>query len=165
MYIKKNTEIIIQNTPENIWDFAYNPENWTASNKKEHRGLQFFNESNRPETGVEFHQKELVAGVYADLKGQILYAERPSVCVWTGIATYKVFGGLIKTRIPEGGLVTVTKSDSGWKISHNVFMDFPDTIVGKIAYWIFTKVLKGEKAVYDHTYSELEYFKEKLDKV
>ena len=69
MLLKKHTEIVINSTPEKMWDFAHDPKNWTASNPEEHRGLKFFNKNNRPETGTEFYQKEYVAGIYADLKG------------------------------------------------------------------------------------------------
>jgi hypothetical protein len=161
MLLKQHTEIIINATPEGIWEFAYNPENWTMSNPEEHRGLVFFNKMNRPETGIEFHQKELVAGFYADLKGQILYAERPPVCVWSGTAIYRVLGGLLKPRIPEGGVVQVKRVDKGCKVAHDVYMDFPDSIFGKMLLWVFKKFFNGEKAVYDHTYRELVYFKEK----
>ncbi|MCG2735144.1 MAG: hypothetical protein Q8M95_05305 [Candidatus Methanoperedens sp.] len=71
-------------------------------------------EDNRPKTGATFHQKETVAGLFADLRGHFLYVEKPRITVWRGIATYKVLG--------------------------------------------------GEKAVYDHTYKELVFFKKHLDR-
>lgn len=163
MLLKKHTEIIIKNTPERIWDFANDPKNWTASNPEEHRGLKFFNSKNRPETGTEFYQKEYVAGIYADLQGQILYANPPYVCVWTGIAKYKVLGGLFRPRIPEGGLAKIEKTQNGSKLTHDVFMDFSDTILGKLMLWFFKKILKGDEAVYNHTNKELVFFKSKLE--
>jgi len=74
-YLVGRSEVIIKNTPETIWDYVYNPENWTASNADEHLGLAFFNRENRPATGTAFHQKEKVAGVFADLRGHILYVD------------------------------------------------------------------------------------------
>lgn len=163
MLVKKHTAIVIRSTPESIWEFAYNPDNWTASNPQEHRGLKFFSDNNRPETGVEFYQKEYVAGLYADLRGQILWAERPKVCVWTGVATYRILGGLIRPRIPEGGVAQIEKMEGGLKMSHDVFMAFPDTIFGRLMLWIFKNILGGEEAVYDHTYRELVYYKQQLE--
>src|SRR5476651_2043826 len=102
MLLKQHTEATINNaSADAIWDFANNPVNWTASNPQEHRGLEFHNSANRPETGVSFIQKEYVAGIYADLRGQVLYANKPNVCVWTGVAAYKLYGFTI--HIPEGG--------------------------------------------------------------
>jgi len=163
MLLKKHTEIIIDADPEKIWDYANDPKNWTASNPEEHRGLKFFNSENRPVTGTEFYQKEYVARIYADLRGQILYANRPYVCAWTGVAKYKILGGLINPRIPEGGLVKIEKTQKGNKLTHDVFMDFPDTIFGKLMLWFFRKILNGDEAVYNHTNKELIFFKNKLE--
>ena len=105
MSITANTKIEILNTPKAIWDYANDPENWTASNPKEHMGLTFFNESNRPIEKTRFHQRETVAGVFADLKGYISYVNYPHVLVWNGIAQYKLFRGLIRVSVAEGGLL------------------------------------------------------------
>jgi len=164
MLIKKNTSIDIKAGAEDIWDFAHNPKNWTASNTEEHFGLKFDNKKNRPETGVTFHQKETVAGLFADLKGHIVYADKPNMLFWRGIATYKILGGLIRPRIPEGGLLQIKKKSNGTEISHDVYMDFPESLCGKLSYWAFKNIFKGEKTVYDHTYKELVYFKKELEK-
>lgn len=83
-WLTRRYEILIDKkvTPEQIWEYAYNPKTWTQSNPDEHLGLVFYNNQNRPETGVAFYQKETVSGVYADLRGHILYAEKPNVCVF-----------------------------------------------------------------------------------
>jgi hypothetical protein len=162
MIFQLSEKIIINSSAEKIWDFANNPVNWTASNPIEHKGLEFHNSSNRPETGVIFYQKESLAGIYADLKGLIQYAQRPNVCVWTGLASYKLLGGLLRTRIPEGGTVTLVKVDKGYEMKHAVFMHFPDSLLGKVMFWYFIKVLDGEKALRLHAGRELEYFKREL---
>lgn len=163
MLLKQHAEIIINSTPEAIWAFTCDPEHWTASNPLEHRGLEFFNEQNRPETGVEFYQKEYVAGFYADLRGQILWAERPRVCVWTGVASYRILGGLIRPRIPEGGVARIEQTANGCRVVHDVFMDFPSTLLGRLMLWVFRKGGGGEQAAYDHIYRELVYFKTQLE--
>lgn len=80
---------------------------------------------------------------------------------WRGIATYKIL--LFTVRIPEGGVVTLEKVESGTRLSHNVWMDFPDTLMGKIALWYFRR-RNLEKAIYGHTFRELEFFKQQLEK-
>jgi hypothetical protein len=164
MYNMAETEIIINSTPEVIWDYASDPANWTASNPEEHFGLTYNSENNRPATGVEFRQRESVAGIYADLRGRFLYVERPRIAVWAGTAVYRILGGLARIRIPEGGTAWVVSSGNGLKLSHDVFMDFPNSAWGTLLVWIFRNVFKGPDAVYAHTYKELVFFKEQLEK-
>lgn len=124
--------VIYETSPERIWDFASDSKNWTASNPVEHRGLELFTESGRPETGAMFHQQEYVAGVFADLEGHFLHVDRPRVCVWTGIAKYRFLGGLLRIRIAEGGTATLTSAGNGWELAHDVFMDYSDSLFGKL---------------------------------
>ncbi|MDY6980272.1 MAG: SRPBCC family protein [Pseudomonadota bacterium] len=163
MFVTAETEVITSVEPDVIWDYASDPFNWTASNPEEHLGLQFFNDSNRPEQGTTFHQKEYVAGIYADLHGRITYLDRPALTIWSGTATYKMLGGLLRFRIPEGGVLKMTKIPEGTLASHDVYIDFPNSMWGKLLKWYFLKILKGDKAMYNHTYKELVYFKSKLE--
>lgn len=163
MYVTAETESLTNAKPDLIWEYASDPEHWTASNPGEHLGLQFFNVTNRPEQDVNFHQKEYVAGIYADLYGRIIYLDKPKLTIWTGTATYKILGGLIRFRLPEGGVLKMVEVQEGTKASHNVYVDFPNSLWGKLLKWLFIKVFKGDKAIYDHTYRELVYFKEKLE--
>ena len=165
MLLNQRVSAIINNKPEIIWDFASDPKNWTASNSLEHRGLKIFSKTGLPETGAALHQQEYVAGVFADLKGHFLYVDRPKVGVWTGIATYKLLGGLLKIRIPEGGTVTLTEVKNGWEFAHDVFMDFSDSLFGKILYWCFIHLFDGQKAVFEHANREVVFFKAQLEKV
>jgi hypothetical protein len=162
MLITKDTYIEIKNSPEAIWDFASNPVNWSASNQKEHFGLTIFCESQRPSTGARFRQKETVAGWYADLRGHFPHVVPGKIAFWRGVATYKIFG-LIRIRIPEGGVVHLEKTEDGTKVSHNVYMDFPDTLLGRILVWYFKKILRGEAAIHDHTFRELLFFKKHME--
>jgi len=60
MFVTAETEILTSVEPEVIWNYASDPDNWTASNPEEHLGLVFFNSSNRPKQGVTFHQKDML---------------------------------------------------------------------------------------------------------
>jgi len=110
-----HTEIEIKNTAKNIAEYASNPANWTTSNPKEHLGLKFYNIKNRPETGVEFYQKEVVAGLYNDLKGHMQYVDFPSTTVWRGLAKYKLLGPLLTFHLAEGGLIRILENKGGQK--------------------------------------------------
>ena len=163
MLVRIHTAIIICNTAQNIFNYASDPDNWTASNPKEHLGLHFYNSKNRPETGVEFYQKEIVAGLYNDLKGHIIYSHYPSVTAWRGLAKYKIIGSLLTFHLAEGGLIQLKKENGLTKMSHDYYLDFPDSLMGRIFHWYFTKK-KMQGALFSHGDNELKYFKEVLDK-
>ncbi len=62
MLLRQRVSAVIYDTsPEHIWDFASHPKNWTASNPVEHRGLELFTKSGRPETGVVYFKTYLEA--------------------------------------------------------------------------------------------------------
>jgi hypothetical protein len=161
-FITADTEITIRSTAQAAWDYASDPENWTASNPEEHRGLQYDSADNRPATGVTFHQEESVAGIYADLYGRFPYVDRPHIALWTGIATYSLLGGLLKVRVPEGGVLSLEETESGVHMSHDVYMQFPGSLWGRIWLWFFRRRNAAE-AVYDHTYKELVFFRGQLE--
>lgn len=165
MSVTAQTAIVIRNSPEAVWDFASDPDNWTASNPGEHFGLRYDNPENRPRTGARFIQSEKVAGIAGELRGRILYAKRPEVAVWIGVATYRLFARLVRMRILEGGVLALEYDEGRTSLSHDVFMDFPDTLPGRLAFWWFRRFQNGETAVYEHTDRELEFFKAVLEKV
>jgi hypothetical protein len=125
--------------------------------------LRYDNPENRPASGVAFRQKESVGGVVGDLRGRVLYARGPEVAAWAGVATYRLLGDLVCVRIAEGGLLQLERLPGETKLSHDVFMDFPPTLLGRIAFHWFKEWRNGEKAVYEHTYRELEFFKRELE--
>lgn len=163
MLVKIHTEIEIKNTAENIAEYASNPDNWTASNPKEHLGLKFYNDRNRPETGVEFYQKEMVAGLYNDLKGHVQYVDFPATTVWRGLAKYKLLGPLFTFHLAEGGLVKIEENNGVSKMTHDYYTDFPDSVMGRIFHWYFTKKKVKEK-LFAHGDNELKFFKKVLDR-
>jgi hypothetical protein len=163
MFLTVDTSITIHAAPEEIWDYACKPENWTASNPEEHFGLRFDSEDNLPHTGVTFTQRESVAGVRAILHGRFHYVDRPCLAFWTGTAGYRLLGGLIRVRLSEGGVLSLTAGKDGAQLTHNVYIDFPESLWGRFCHWFFQKHLNGWQAVYDHTFRELRYFKKQLE--
>lgn len=163
MRIRQHAEITIKATAEEIWDYANDSNHWTASNPKEHLGLIIYTSDGRARKGAEFYQKESVAGIVADLHGRFLHFERPKFAVWEGIATYKVLGGLFGLSVLEGGTIRLEKDGEGVRMSHDMFIDFPDTLFGRLVFWVFKNILNGKEAVYNHGYRELTYFKKQLE--
>jgi hypothetical protein len=163
MFLTVDTSITIRAAPEAIWDYACDPKNWTASNPTEHFGLRFDSPDNLPHAGVTFTQEESVAGIRAVLRGRFHYMDRPHLAFWTGIAVYRRFGGLLTVRLSEGGVLSLVEAEDGVQLSHNVYINFPDSTWGKFCSWFFRNYLNGRQAVYDHTFRELRYFKEQLE--
>ena len=147
---------------KDIWEYAYNPETWTASNPEEHMGLIFYNQENHPKAGVAFYQKETVSGVYADLRGHILFADKPNICVWTGLAEYRVCG-ILPLTVPENGVIQIEETPEGSLLSHTVYIRMPDTLMGKI-FFKLSEFYSKKEGFMPHTYKELVFFKEKLEK-
>jgi hypothetical protein len=163
MFITDESSITIHASPEAIWEFAHKPENWTASNPTEHFGLRYNSPDNLPHQGVEFVQKESVAGMYAELHGRFHYMKVPGLAFWSGTATYPLLGGLLKVRIAEGGVLRLEAVGDDTRFSHNVYMDFPDSWWGRLVLWYFDNRLNGRQALHDHAYRELVFFKANLE--
>jgi len=163
MFLTVDTSITIRAAAEAVWDYASKPENWTASNPTEHFGLHFDSPENLPHAGVTFTQRESVAGIRAVLRGRFHYMDRPRLAFWTGTAAYRLLGGLLTVRLPEGGVLNIVEGEDGVQLAHNVYIDFPESLWGKFSLWYFRKYLNGRQAVYDHAFRELRYFKERLE--
>jgi len=163
VFFTVDTSITIRAAPETVWDYACKPENWTASNPTEHFGLHFDSPDNLPHAGVTFTQRESVAGIHAVLHGRFHYMDRPRLAFWTGTAAYRLLGGLLTVRLPEGGVLSMVEGKDSVQLAHNVYIDFPDSLWGRFCLWFFQRYLNGRQAVYDHTVRELRFFKERLE--
>jgi len=163
MYVTDKAEIVIDAPPEDIWEYVTDPVHWTASNPEEHYGLEYDTPDDRPREGATCPQRADVAGMYADLHGRFPYIDHPEVAVWTGTAYYPLLGGLVTLRIPEGGTIRLEETDGGTRMSHAVWMDFPNNRRGRLLRWVFENVLDGKAKLYDHTNKELDFFKERLE--
>jgi hypothetical protein len=165
MLVNRRAEIKINATAEEIWNFLNDKNVWFASNPEEHYATEFYtpegNETSVVNAGGRFRQQESVAGFDADMSGHFLYVDLPKVVVWTGVASYRLAGGLLKLRVPQSGVVKLDKSGGGegMQLSHEMYMDFPDTLLGSIAIWYFKKYRDGENALYTHGQKEMEFFK------
>jgi hypothetical protein len=163
MFLTVDTSITIRAAADAVWDYACKPENWTASNPTEHFGLTFDSPDNLPHAGVTFTQRESVAGIRAVLHGRFHYMDRPRLAFWTGTAAYRVLGGVLTVRLPEGGVLSLVEDQDGVRLAHNVYIDFPDSLWGRFCLWLFQSYLNGRQALYDHSFRELRFFKERLE--
>ena len=113
MFLTVDTSITIRAAADAVWDYACKPANWTASNPTEHFGLTFDSPDNLPHAGVTFTQRESVAGIRAVLHGRFHYMDRPRLAFWTGTAAYRVLGGVLTIRLPEGGVLSLVEDQDG----------------------------------------------------
>jgi hypothetical protein len=159
MLVKERAEIAMVGDPERIWDVLNDPAVWMASNPEEHFGTEFLTPYRKAQTGALFRQRESVAGFRADMKGHFLVVDRPRSVSWTGIAHYRLLGGLITYRVPQSGIVRLERGKGGLVASHEMFIDFPDSWFGKLVGWYFTSVRDGAQRLREHGQKELAYFK------
>ena len=165
MLVTRRAEILIKADSEQIWDFINDPARWKASNPEEHYGTEFFTPDKKVSTGGRFYQRESIAGVRADMRGHFLYVDRPRNVSWTGVAEYRLLGGLVKLRVPQSGIVKLETREDGVLMSHDMFIEFPDTLFGKLAGWYFSKFRDGENQLYEHGQKELVYFKTEIERL
>ena len=55
------------------------------------------------------------------------------------------------------------RTRSSVRLAHNVYIDFPDSLWGRFCLWLFQSYLNGRQALYDHSFRELRFFKERLE--
>jgi hypothetical protein len=165
MLVTRRAEIIIKADPQQIWDFVNDPAQWMASNPEEHYGTEFLTPDKKVASGGRFYQRESVAGVRADMKGHFLHVDRPNSVSWTGVAEYRFLGGLFRFRVPQSGIVKLETRPDGVMASHEMFIDIPDTWLGKLVAQYLTKSRNVEKRLYEHGQKELVYFKTQIERL
>lgn len=159
--IEIKVETIINNSAATIWDYATVPENWKKAMPQDHFALVYENGS--PETGRKLHAKEKIGALLTDIDAFFLYVRRPHVLIWTGIASIRFLGGVIKPKFHVSQTITFSKNEMGVKARNALYIDFPESHLGRIMHWIFLKVIDGERIFRKHIEKETLYFKEKLD--
>ncbi len=73
--------------------------------------------------------------------------DRSRLAFLTGTAAYSRFGFL----------------KAAYSVSHNVYIDFPQSVWGRVCQWYFETQLNRRQALCDHTFRELRYFKDHLE--
>lgn len=163
MLIHQRADILVHADPETIWNFANDPAQWMASNPDEHYGTEFLTPDGKAQSGGRFHQRESVAGIRADMRGHFLHVDPARIVSWTAVAEYRLLRGLLRLRVPQSGVMKLEAQGDSTLMSHDMFIDFPETLFGKVMAWYFKKI-GGEKRLYDHGQKELVFFKTQLER-
>lgn len=159
--VEIRVETIINNEASIIWDYATLPENWKKEMPNDHFALVYENGS--PETGRKLHVEESIGGLRTDIDALFLYVRRPKVLVWTGNASIRLLGGVIKPKFHVSQTVTFNENESGVIVRNTLYIYFPESYLGRIMQWIFLEVIHGERIYRTHLERETLYVKEKLD--
>lgn len=99
------------------------------------------------------------------MKGHFLYVDRPRNVSWTGVAEYRLLAGLLRVRVPQSGIVKLEARDDGVMMSPEMFIDFPDTWLGKLIARYLTESRNVERRLYEHGQKELVYFKAQIERL
>jgi hypothetical protein len=99
------------------------------------------------------------------MRGHFLHVDRPQNVSWTGVAEYRLLAGFVRFRVPQSGIVTLERREDGVMMSHDMFIDFPDSWFGKLVAWYFKKLRDGERRLYEHGQKELVYFKTEIERL
>ena len=97
------------------------------------------------------------------MKGHFLDVDMPSSVSWTGVAEYRLLAGRLRFRVPQSGVVKLETRADGVMASHEMFIDFPDTWLGKLIARYLTKSRNVERRLYEHGQRELVYFKTQIE--
>ncbi len=160
-FITQNVRVKINRSAEDVWNYVSNSKRWTASTK-ENKGLKIKNKQEAIVQGAKFKQQENVGRVSTSVDGKFMSVVKPKLVAWKGMATYELFNGIIRIKLPEGGIFLLENEDNGTAFSHTVYVDFEDSLKGKLLYWYFKNVVKLDKALHRHNFQEFSYFQKKL---
>lgn len=67
--------------------------------------------------------------------------------------------------MPQSGIVNLEARDDGVMMSHEMFIDFPDTWIGKLIARYLATSRNVEKRLYEHGQKELVYFKSQIERL
>jgi hypothetical protein len=162
-YTEYNIEpfVKIYQTPETIWSFLTDVENWWVYSNPEHSLLKIESSKKKLNIGTEISIKEKIAGIPCEAKGEITDIKENKLLQWKAI--YHVLG-LNWLKINAGVNWKVDKiNDAKTRLAANVWASFPDKLRYKLLWFLFKNVFNGVKKDYDHALTELEYIKTNLE--
>jgi hypothetical protein len=157
--------VVIDAPRAEIWRLASDFEGAFEESNLEHDGTTVLSSPKAPlRDGLRFRQREYVGGLRGVLKAELFDVYPEKRFVWCAEADYTLWG-LPLVTIMEGGVFRIedTREGEGFRVSHYVWGDFPDTLYGDVLSWVSIALLDMEADVERHTVAELEYFEEQLE--
>ena len=114
--------------------------------------------------GLRFRQEEYVGGLRGVLEAELFDVYPQERFGWRAETDYTLWGLPVAT-VEEGGIFRIEESrqGDGFRVSHRVWGDFPDTFYGRVLSWVSVALLDMESDAERHTRVELEYFERQLE--
>lgn len=148
-----------------IWRMASDFEGAFEDSNPAHRGTTVLSTPKTPlRDGLRFRQEEYVGGVRGALDADLFDVYPQERFGWRAETDYTLWGLPIVT-VQEGGIFRIEESreGDGFRVSHRVWGDFPDTFYGRVLSWVSVALLDMETDAERHTRVELEYFERQLE--
>ncbi len=158
------TETIqIEALPEDVWIVLQDIETWWPASNPEHISLERLDDKG-VEVGARLRIREKIAGIPGEAIGEITRVDSARAVTWEAPqARYKWHG--VPLTVGEGvtwGIETGANG-TGTQLSAHVWATFPQTPLGRVVEWFFTRVLNGIDKDREHARTELRYLKETIE--
>lgn len=144
------------------WDLISDFEGeWEPSNP-EHKGTKVLTLPKRPiRDGLRWRQRESVGPLTGELTATVHNTLPERGFSWVGEAIYRPLGVVI--QVEEGGDFRIEPEDDGVRLTHRVWARFSRGPLGWSVENLIGRLLRLERAAYEHTLVELEYFAGRLE--
>lgn len=157
--------VLIDAPRAEIWRLASDFEGAFEDSNPEHDGTTVLSEPKTPlRAGLRFRQSEYVGGMRGVLDGELFDVYPEERFGWRAETGYTLWG-LPLVTVEEGGIfrIEASRDGDGFRVSHRVWGEFPDTLYGRVLSWISVALFGMEADAERHTRVELEYFKRRLE--
>ncbi|QFT61904.1 hypothetical protein [Roseivivax sp. THAF30] len=148
-----------------IWRVASDFEGAFEDSNPAHRGTTVLSDPKAPlRDGLRFRQEEYVGGLRGVLEAELFDVYPQARFGWRAETDYTLWGLPVAT-VEEGGIFRIEESreGDGFRVSHLVWGNFPDTFYGRLLSWVSVALLDMETDAERHTRVELEYFERQLE--
>lgn len=167
------TETIpIRAPPARVWVALLDIERWWPPSNPEHKSIERLDDADQVievgqpveiGVGTRFRIREKIAGVPGEGVGVVTGVVSGRAITWEADAMhYRLYG--VRFTIAEGVTWSVDPHESEASLlSARVWARFPDGLVGRILWLVFSRLLNGVERDRHHARVELEYLKKTIE--
>ncbi len=160
--LEVTAKVNIKSSPETIWKYMINLNNWLVDSNPEHIRMEFLSDSEELKRESKISIIEKVACIRGEATGEIIDFVLEKQVTWKSNNAVYHYSGL-NISVQEGVTWSLRITTEGTELSAHVWASFPGSLFGKIIEWYFKNVLKGVQKDYDHTLKELLFIKKAIE--